>query len=118
MNLLNNGFWEEMASLAASDLLVIDRPLGSAHPRFSDLIYPFGYGYIEGTLAADGDGIDVWIGSQGGRVLTGILCTFDTIDKDAEIKLMLGCSAEDIETIINFLGGMRTLYIPRPVEDE
>lgn len=116
MNILNYGFWEEMARLATSDLLVIDRPLGSVHPRFSDLIYPFDYGYIEGTLAADGDGIDVWIGSQGGRVLTGILCTFDTIDKDAEIKLMLGCSDADIETIIDFLGEMRTLYIPSLME--
>lgn len=118
MNILNNGFWEEMARLAASDNLVIDRPLGSAHPRFSDLIYPFNYGYIEGTLAADGDGIDVWIGSQGKRVLTVILCTFDTIDRDSEIKLMLGCSDADIETIIIFLSDMRTLYIPCPMEDK
>jgi len=107
-----------MARLAASDLLVIDRPLGSAHPRFSDLIYPFDYGYIEGTLAADGDGIDVWIGSQGGGALTGILCTFDTIDKDAEIKLLLGCSRADVETIIDFLGDMRSLYIPNPKGDK
>lgn len=117
MTILNNGFWEEMALLSASNQIVIDRPSGSTHPKFSELIYPFDYGYVEGTLAADGDGIDVWIGSTGKRVLTGILCTFDTIDKDAEIKLMLGCSQTDIETIIEFLGDMRTLYIPFPVED-
>jgi inorganic pyrophosphatase len=111
-------FWEEMARLAASEFIVIDRPMGSTHPYYSDLIYPFDYGYIDGTLAADGDGIDVWIGSQGHRVLTGILCTFDTIDKDAEIKLMLGCSDDDIEIIVEFLGNMRTLYIPRPLEDK
>ncbi|MGD8404040.1 MAG: hypothetical protein PVJ21_10290 [Anaerolineales bacterium] len=117
MNTLNNGFWEEMKNLAASDLLVIDRPLGSAHPNLPDLIYPFDYGYIEGTLAADGDGIDVWIGSKKNRVLTGILCTFDTIDRDAEIKLILGCTDEDIRTILKIYSKMRTLYIPCPVED-
>ena len=111
-------FWEEMAKLAAGKHIVIDRPMGSVHPYITDLIYPFNYGYIEGTLAADGDGIDVWIGSQGDRVLTGILCTFDTMDKDAEIKLMLGCSEADVEIIIDFLGDMRTLYIPRPLEDK
>ena len=118
MKLLNNGFWEEMARLGASKRVVIDRPSGTAHPNYPELIYPLDYGYIEGTLAADGDGIDVWIGSQGKRVLTGILCTFDTIDKDAEIKLMLGCSDDDVATIINFLADMRTLYIPRPLEDK
>jgi inorganic pyrophosphatase len=95
-----------------------ERAIGTAHPNYPELIYPLDYGYIEGTLAADGDGIDIWISSQGKRVLTGILCTLDTIDKDAEIKLMLGCSDDDVETIINFLADMRTLYIPRPLEDK
>jgi inorganic pyrophosphatase len=111
-------FWNEMADLAVSRSIVIDRPRGKAHPRFPDLIYPFDYGYVEGTSAADGGGIDVWIGSQEGRALTGILCTFDTIKQDAEIKLMLGCSPDDVEIVINFLAGMRTLYIPRLEEDQ
>jgi len=107
-------FWEEMAHLAADGPIIIDRPRGTAHPRYPDMIYPFDYGYIEGTFSADGDGIDVWIGSENNHVLTGILCTFDTIGRDAEIKLMLGCSKDDIEIIIEFLSGMRTLYISRP----
>ena len=118
MKILNNGFWEEMARLGASDHVVIDRPSGTAHPRFPDLIYPFDYGYIKDTFAADGGGIDVWIGSQGKRTLTGILCTFDTIKRDAEIKLMLGCSDSDVATIVNFLADMRTVYIPCPLESK
>ncbi len=39
----------------------IDRPLGSAHPDFPDLIYPINYGYIEGTMAADGEEQDVYV---------------------------------------------------------
>lgn len=111
-------FWQEMADLVVSRSIVIDRPCGKAHPRSPELIYPFDYGYIEGTLAADGDGIDVWIGSQEGRELTGILCTYDTFDQDAEIKLLLGCTEDDVKIIIEFIPDfMRYLYIPNP-EDE
>ena len=117
MGLTEDAFWQEMADLAVSNPIVIDRPRGEAHPRFPDLIYPFDYGYVEGTLAADGDGIDVWIGSQEERALTGILCTFDTIDRDAEIKLLLGCTEDDVNTIINFIPDfMHYLYIQRPKE--
>ena len=39
----------------------IDRPLGSAHPQHSDLIYPVNYGEIVGVLAPDGDWQDVYV---------------------------------------------------------
>lgn len=38
----------------------IDRPLGSAHPKF-DLVYPINYGYISGSTAADGEEVDVYV---------------------------------------------------------
>ena len=40
--------------------VVIDRPLGSTHPRH-DFIYKTNYGYIEGTQAGDGEEIDVYV---------------------------------------------------------
>jgi inorganic pyrophosphatase len=112
-------FWEEMANLAASRHIAIDRPQGSAHPRYPDLIYPFDYGYLQGTSAADGDGIDGWIGSQEKRALTGILCSYDTFKCDAEIKLLLGCTESDVQIILQFNGSyMCYLYIPRLMEDK
>ncbi len=39
----------------------IDRPVGSRHPRFQDLIYPINYGYVEGVFAGDGKEQDVYI---------------------------------------------------------
>ena len=117
-DLTGNAFWREMADLVASRPIVIDRPQGKAHPRYPDLIYPFDYGYVNGTFAADGDGIDVWIGSQEERALTGILCTYDTLERDAEIKLLLGCSEADVEIIVKFIPNfMRYLYIPKPKGD-
>ena len=79
------------------------------------MIYPFDYGFLENTSAGDGDGIDLWIGTTKQKVLTGILCTFDTFKRDAEIKLLIGGSQEDIQIIREFNGQMRTLYIPNPM---
>lgn len=79
------------------------------------MIYPFDYGFLENTSAGDGDGIDLWIGISKQKVLTGILCTFDTFKRDAEIKLLIGGSQEDIQIIREFNGQMRTLYIPNPM---
>lgn len=41
--------------------IVIDRPLGSAHPSDPDIIYEVNYGYIPGTMAPDGHPIDVYV---------------------------------------------------------
>ena len=111
----NSSFWKDMELLIQSSSIIIDRPNHSAHPRYPDMIYPFDYGYLENTTASDGSGIDVWLGSENTKKLTGILCTFDTLKRDAEIKLLLGCSAKDVETIIEFHNmAMKILYIPTP----
>ena len=57
-------FWGGLAHLIAEHPLVIDRPKGLPHPRFPEVVYPLDYGYLEGTQAIDGGGIDVWRGIQ------------------------------------------------------
>jgi len=107
-------FWSNLERLLAESQIVIDRPKGQPHPRWPDLIYPLDYGYLEGTTAGDGAGIDVWVGSKADKTLTGILCTIDTLKRDAEIKLLAGCDAQDVETILHFHAGfMHCLYLPR-----
>lgn len=39
----------------------IDRPLGSAHPKHPDLIYPVNYGFIPGVFGGDGEELDVYL---------------------------------------------------------
>lgn len=41
--------------------VTVDRPLGSYHPKHQDLYYPINYGYIEGTMAPDGEEQDAYI---------------------------------------------------------
>ena len=114
---LDTLFWQGMGNLIAANKLVIDRPRGVPHPRYPEYIYPLDYGYLENTTASDGDGIDVWMGSLASKTLTGILCTFDTIKRDAEIKLLIGCTDEDIQTIQKFHHQMLALFIPNPLAE-
>ena len=41
--------------------VIVDRPLGSVHPKHVDLIYPVNYGYIEGIIAGDGECQDCYV---------------------------------------------------------
>jgi len=41
--------------------VIIDRPLGSTHPRYSKMIYQINYGYVPNTLSGDGKELDVYI---------------------------------------------------------
>lgn len=41
--------------------VIVDRRAGSAHPRFSSTRYTCNYGFIPGTLAGDGEAIDVYV---------------------------------------------------------
>jgi inorganic pyrophosphatase len=109
-------FWSILDQLAAASEIVVDRPRGSQHPRMAGMVYPLDYGYLAGTTAGDGDGIDVWLGSLPGCSVTGIVCTADAHKRDAEIKLLLGCTAEDMAAVQRFLNahGLGCTVLSRP----
>lgn len=109
-------FWDHIDALVDSSDIVIDRPAGSAHPRYPARIYPLDYGYLAGTSAIDGGGIDVWVGSDPARRPTAIVCSVDLLKRDAELKILLGCTPAEQATVLAFLNGasMRALLIPRP----
>ncbi|AFZ68227.1 hypothetical protein [Deinococcus peraridilitoris] len=98
-------FWDQLDELSRTSDIIVDRPRGSHHPRFPDLVYPLDYGYLSGTTAGDGHGIDVWLGSQNARELVGMICTADLKKRDTEIKLLLGCDERDIQSVQAFLNG-------------
>lgn len=93
-------FWDHLDQLLASSRLVIDRPKGTAHPRYPDFVYPYDYGYLEGTSGGDGNEIDVWAGSLPERQIVGVICTVDALKRDAEIKLLVGCTPEEMRGIL------------------
>lgn len=103
MNSTETQFWIIIDRLVAACAVVIDRPTGSAHPRFPDMIYPLDYGYLEGTLASDGGGIDVWLGSSGARDVTGMIVTVALDSRESENKILLGCTQAEANMIVQFL---------------
>ena len=95
-------FWKAVDVLVSSGEIMIDRPKGSVHPRFPNIKYEVDYGYIENTSSMDGGGIDVWRGSLPSDEVNAIICTVDLMKKNSEIKLLIGCTEEEIDTVYEF----------------
>ena len=111
----NSEFWTFIDTLAAQSEIVIDRPKGTAHPRYPDFIYPVDYGYLKDTTAMDGGGIDIWVGT-GEQTIDAILCTVDLLKRDAEIKILLGCTEEEKSLVVrtqNETGYMKGILVRR-----
>ena len=109
-------FWAATRELVSTSEIVIDRPKGSRHPRITEAIYPVDYGYLAGTTGGDGDGIDVWVGSIRPAVVTGVVCTVDSRKRDAEVKILLGCTRDEETAIMAFLntGLMAAVLVSAP----
>ena len=108
-------FWGFLDHLVASNQLIVDRAKNSHHPHYPEIIYPLDYGYLEKTGSVDGGGIDVWIGSSGTHDPTALIMTVDLQKRDAEIKILLGCTEVEIQTILDFHNTktMRALLLRR-----
>ena len=96
----NTGFWLKLDQLVATHNVIVDRPHGSRHPRYPDFVYPLDYGYLENTQAGDGGGIDVWVGSLPHKSVTAIVCTVDLLKHDTEVKILLGCTPQEAQTVL------------------
>ena len=67
--------------------VIVDRPLGTFHPKHPDILYPVNYGYIPGVLAPDGEEQDAYIigvhepvGEFVGKVIA-IIHRFDDVEE-------------------------------------
>ena len=47
--------------LGKSVKVIVDRPLGTNHPKHKDIYYSLNYGYVEGIIAADAEEQDAYI---------------------------------------------------------
>ena len=108
-------FWDYIDQLVASSRIVIDRPQNTAHPRFPEMIYPLDYGYLENTTSIDGGGIDVWQGTDSKNNNDAVICIVDLYKRDSEIKILIGCTEDEKQIVMDFLNSkmMRGLLIRR-----
>ena len=98
MNGFDDDFWEILDSLVNDSEIVIDRPKGTTHPKYSNFVYKVDYGYLKNTSSMDGAGIDVWVGS-GKKQIDAIMCIVDLMKRDSEIKILIGCTEEEKQLV-------------------
>ncbi len=101
---INGDFWSFLQEIVNDSQIVIDRPKGSHHPDFPEApAYPLDYGFLKNTSSMDGEGIDCFVGSVGDKLVNGILCTVDRFKRDSEIKVLIGCSEDEMDIARNHL---------------
>ncbi len=116
MEHLNPEFWRALDELVSHSEIIIDRPKGTAHPKYPNFIYQVNYGYLKNTTSMDGAGIDVWVGT-GEKRIDAIMCIVDLMKKDSEIKILIGCTEEEKNIIYetqNQTQYMKGILIRRP----
>ncbi len=98
MHRFDDGFWSALDALVSKSEINIDRPAGTAHPKYPDFIYRVDYGYLKDSASMDGAGIDVWVGTNG-KTIDAIMCIVDLMKRDSEIKILIGCTKEEKDMI-------------------
>jgi inorganic pyrophosphatase len=113
-------FWKYIDRLVGESTIEVDRPRGSAHPRYSEMEYPLDYGHLDGTSGGDGNSIDVWRGSLEEMRVTGAIVTVDLAKRDSEMKLLVGCTAEETELALAMhqTGVQASILLSRPSQRE
>ena len=89
--------------------VIVDRPLGSCHPRYENLLYPVNYGYVSGVVAGDGEEQDAYIlgvyepiAEFVGHVIAIAHRLDDIEDKWVVAPLNISFTKEEIEKKIHF----------------
>ena len=95
----SDGFWNAIDKIVSESKIVIDRPKGTAHPRFPDCVYRVDYGYLENTSSMDGGGIDIWVGTDEKKQIDAIMCIVDLMKRDSEIKILIGCTEAEKDIV-------------------
>ena len=88
--------------------ITIDRPVNSLHPEHRSIRYPINYGYVNGTLGADAEEVDIFVGAAENGLVAAIFTT-DFRKGDNELKLMYNCSPVEIYLVNGFINFDRNL---------
>lgn len=92
--------------------VIVDRMMGTLHPKHSNIYYPINYGYVEGILAPDGEEQDAYIVGvdQPIKELIGVVIAIIHRYDDVEEKWVVApkdclLSKEEISEIVKFQEG-------------
>ena len=94
---------------SATVTIIIDRPMGTYHPKHSDLYYPINYGYIPGVLGGDGEELDVFllgvdhpVETYTGRIIGIVYRADDVEDKLIMAPEGMSFTAEEMAAAVHF----------------
>lgn len=97
------------ALLGREVTVIMDRPVGTHHPKHPEIIYPINYGYIDAMLSADGEGIDVYLlgiheplESARAKIIAVIRREDDIEDKLAAAPIGMDFSEREIADAVHF----------------
>ena len=89
--------------------VIVDRPLGSTHPRYKETYYPINYGFVEGIMAEDGEeqdayilGVDVPVKEFVGKVIAIIHRYDDVEEKWVVVPQNISYTKEEIKKQVEF----------------
>jgi inorganic pyrophosphatase len=87
----------------------IDRPNGSTHPKYNDIVYSINYGYIKEIIAIDDEYQDVYVLGENEPIefCKGVVCAVVERENDIEDKLVVvtnnkDYTIEEIKELVNF----------------
>ena len=108
--LANNKYRERLRSLIGKEVSgTIDRPIGSHHPEYEDIVYQVNYGHLNDFYAPDGDEQDVYflgvnkpMETFKGTVIAIVERKDDVEDKLIVVPTGLDFTDEEIEDMIQF----------------
>ena len=121
MNTFENNafFWQKLDTLLLSSHFELTQVAGSKHPQYANLIYPVDYGILKDTQTQDHPGISMYKGSITSHKVNAVIIAADILNKDVQIKFLVGCTAEQEENILRFLNQtdyQKTVLIRRSTE--
>lgn len=113
--------WTTWERTIADHGITLDRPRGSRHPVHREIVYPIDYGYVNDTVGADGEEVDVFVGTTAGHGLVGAIITVDHRKGDIEVKLLVDTSANEVYLVNGFINFDKRLMegilvLRRPME--
>jgi inorganic pyrophosphatase len=118
---MSSDYWASLEALIKESGMTIDRKKGSTHPKYPDFTYPVDYRHVNNSRSMDNNEIDIFVGSEKVLSINGIICTFDHLKNDSEIKIIYSCSNAETEAILNFYKNsrfMKAILVSRNKLDE
>lgn len=98
----NAYFWQKVDTLFSSGNFKVTNKKGSPHKSYPSLTYPVDYGYVKTLDASLEAPMEVFKGEEGKRVDAIALCA-DIINKNFEVKALVGLNDEETEKVLHFL---------------